>query len=95
MKLRADSLLLGFSRRAVPYKRSNFLFTDRKFIGPMLRKGTLQIVFSGKAHPLDDNGKRIVAEIVAMAKQYPESVVFLENYDMEIGRCSPGVPMCG
>ena len=86
VKLHADALLLGFSRRAVPYKRSNFLFTDRKFIGPMLRKGTLQIVFSGKAHPLDDNGKRIVAEIVAMTKQYPDSVVFLENYDMEIGR---------
>lgn len=86
VKLNQDSLLLGFSRRAVPYKRSNFLFYDKKFIAPLLRKGTLQIIFSGKAHPLDDNGKQLVADIVAMAKLYPESVVFLENYDMEIGK---------
>ncbi len=85
VKLNADKLLIGFSRRAVPYKRSNFLFSDRKFIGPLLRRGEVQIVFSGKAHPFDDNGKQIVAELVAMQKLYPGSVVFLENYDMEIG----------
>ena len=45
----------------------------------------MQIIFSGKAHPFDDNGKKIVAELVAMQKLYPGSVVFLENYDMEIG----------
>ena len=46
----------------------------------------MQIVFSGKAHPLDDNGKKIVENILEMTRRYPESVVFLENYDMEIGR---------
>ncbi len=85
VKLDPDGLLIGFSRRAVPYKRSNFLFTDKKFIAPLLRKGKLQIVFSGKAHPFDDNGKKIVAELVEMSATYPNSVVFLENYDMEIG----------
>jgi starch phosphorylase len=86
VKLDADRLLIGFSRRAAPYKRSNFIFTDRKFIEPLLKGGRLQIVFSGKAHPLDDNGKRIVENILEMTKRYPDSVVFLENYDMEIGR---------
>ena len=81
-----DVLLIGFSRRAAPYKRSNLIFTDRKFIEPLLKKGKLQIVFSGKAHPLDDTGKAIVADIVDMTKLYPGSVVFLENYDMTIGR---------
>lgn len=81
-----DVLLVGFSRRAAPYKRSNLIFTDRKFIEPLLKKGKLQIVFSGKAHPLDDTGKAIVADIVEMTKLYPGSVVFLENYDMTIGR---------
>jgi starch phosphorylase len=86
VKLDVDQLLIGFSRRAAPYKRSNFIFTDRKFIEPLLKTGRLQIVFSGKAHPLDDNGKKIVETILEMAKRYPNSVVFLENYDMEIGR---------
>ncbi len=86
VKLNPDVLLIGFSRRAAPYKRSNLIFTDRKFIEPLLKSGKLQIVFSGKAHPLDDGGKKIISDILDMTKLYPESVVFLENYDMEIGR---------
>ena len=85
VKLDADKLLIGFARRAAPYKRSNFIFTERDFIEPLLKSGKVQIVFSGKAHPLDDNGKAIVENILEMAKRYPRSVVFLENYDMEIG----------
>jgi len=86
IKLDPEVLLIGFSRRAAPYKRSNLIFTDRKFIEPLLNRGKLQIVFAGKAHPLDDGGKGIISDIVEMTKLYPESVVFLENYDMETGR---------
>jgi glycogen phosphorylase len=86
IKLNSDSLLIGFSRRAAPYKRSNFIFTKKEIIGPLLKSGKLQIVFSGKAHPLDDAGKKIVQNIVEVTREYPNSVVFLENYDMTIGR---------
>ncbi len=85
-QLRDDRILIGFSRRAAPYKRSDLIFADRERIEPYLRSGDLQIVFSGKAHPLDDTGKGIVSNLVAMMREYPNSVVFLENYDMEIGR---------
>lgn len=84
--LKKDNLLIGFSRRAAPYKRSDFIFTDEEIIGLLLQSGDIQIVFSGKAHPLDDTGKEIVMRLVAMAKKYPDSVIFLENYDMEIGK---------
>lgn len=83
--LNEDALLIGFSRRAVPYKRSDFIFSDRPKIDSLFRSGKLQIIFSGKAHPLDDRGKEIVQNIVALTKEYPNSVVFLENYDMTIG----------
>lgn len=86
VKLDKDKLLIGFSRRAAPYKRSNLIFSDKAIIEPLLRSGKVQIVFSGKAHPLDDNGKEIVQTIVRFSKEYPNSVVFLENYDMTIGR---------
>jgi starch phosphorylase len=86
VELDADKLLIGFSRRAAPYKRSNFIFTDESIIRPLLEEGKVQIVFSGKAHPLDDTGKKIVQDIVDMTKKYPNSVVFLENYDMTIGK---------
>lgn len=85
VKLKQDALLIGFSRRAVPYKRSDFIFHDRSKVDSLFRNGKIQIIFSGKAHPLDDGGKRIVENIVALTRKYPNSVVFLENYDMTIG----------
>ncbi len=85
VQLKEDSLLIGFSRRAVPYKRSDFIFSDRPKIDALFRSGKLQIIFSGKAHPLDDRGKEIVENIVTLTREYPNSVVFLENYDMTIG----------
>ncbi|MDQ0195420.1 alpha-glucan family phosphorylase [Paenibacillus wynnii] len=85
ISLNPDNLLIGFSRRAAPYKRSDLIFSQPDIIEPYLESGKIQIVFSGKAHPLDDNGKKIVSNLVAMMKKYPKSVVFLENYDMTIG----------
>jgi starch phosphorylase len=85
-QLNPDNLLIGFARRAVPYKRSDLIFSNPEVIEPYLRDGRIQIIFSGKAHPLDDQGKAIVARLVSFSKAYPNSVVFLENYDMEIGR---------
>lgn len=81
-----EVLLIGFSRRAAPYKRSDLIFTDEQLISGLLNERRIQLVFSGKAHPLDDYGKEIVANLVRISKRYPSSVVFLENYDMVIGR---------
>ena len=83
--LQQNNLLIGFSRRAAPYKRSDLIFSKPEKIEPYLQSGKIQIVFSGKAHPLDDVGKKIVSNLVDMMNRYPKSVVFLENYDMEIG----------
>ncbi len=84
--LKKEKILIGFSRRAAPYKRSDLIFSDPEIIEPYLKSGDLQIVFSGKAHPQDDTGKGIVANLVKMMKTYPDAVVFLENYDMTIGK---------
>lgn len=86
VKLDSDVLLIGFSRRAAPYKRSNFIFSDVNIIEPLLKNKKIQMVYSGKAHPLDDTGKKIIENIVSISKKYPDSVVFLENYDMTIGK---------
>ncbi|MFP4662564.1 MAG: alpha-glucan family phosphorylase [Halanaerobiales bacterium] len=83
-ELSEDSLLIGFARRAAPYKRGNFIFSDLDKIEPLLEENKIQIIISGKAHPLDDTGKDIVADQVAMARKY-SGVVFLEDYDMDIG----------
>jgi starch phosphorylase len=86
VRLDEEKLIIGFSRRAAPYKRSDFIFSDLSIIEPLLLEKKFQIVFSGKAHPLDDVGKLIVKNLVTMSKKYPKAVVFLENYDISIGR---------
>ncbi|MEN8248831.1 MAG: alpha-glucan family phosphorylase [Bacteroidota bacterium] len=85
VNLDPNKLILGFSRRAAPYKRSDFIFSTPELIEPYLENQEIQIVFSGKAHPFDDNGKGIVKNLVEYSKRFPNSVVFLENYGMEIG----------
>ena len=81
-----NSLIIGFARRAAPYKRSDFIFRNLPLIRPFLNDNRIQLIFSGKGHPLDDEGKKIVANLIAMTKIFPKSVVFLENYDMEIAQ---------
>lgn len=86
VKLDENTLTIGFARRAAPYKRSDLIFTKKEIIEPLLKDNKLQIVFAGKAHPNDFTGKQIVANLYSMSKKYPKSVVFLQNYDMKIGK---------
>lgn len=85
-QLDPNSIIIGFARRAAPYKRSELIFRNAEAIDPLLREGKIQLVFSGKAHPQDQTGKDIVQNLVQMDEKYKNSVVFLENYDMEIAR---------
>jgi starch phosphorylase len=82
--LNPDALLVGFARRAASYKRSDLIFRHAEVIEPLLLSGKLQLIFSGKAHPDDEYGKRIIRDLVIMDRKFKNSVVFLENYSMEI-----------
>lgn len=48
----------------------------------------VQLVFAGKAHPRDDNGKRFIQQIVGYGKNPAlfGKIVFLENYDINVAR---------
>lgn len=86
VKLDEQILTIGFARRMAPYKRGNLIFSKKAVIEPLLKKGKIQLIFSGKCHPNDLVGKDIIAEIYKMSTLYPKSVVFLQNYDMAIGK---------
>ncbi|NLY10339.1 MAG: alpha-glucan family phosphorylase [Firmicutes bacterium] len=86
VRLEIDNLIIGFARRAAAYKRSGLIFQRPEVIEPLLQDRTVQLVFAGKAHPQDKAGKDILAKVLQMVDRYPQSVVFLENYDMAIGR---------
>jgi starch phosphorylase len=80
---------LGFARRATGYKRGDLLFTDiEKLKSLSQRVGPIQLVYAGKAHPRDDGGKAIIRRIFEAAALLANSVrvVYLENYDMALGK---------
>ncbi|NMB45408.1 MAG: alpha-glucan family phosphorylase [Firmicutes bacterium] len=86
VQLNPQSLLIGFARRAAMYKRPDLIFQRMDIIGPLLESGRVQMVFSGKTHPQDESSKHLVSKITEITQYFPQSVVFLENYDMELGR---------
>ena len=80
---------LGFARRATAYKRGDLLFTDLERLKQIARDvGPLQLVYAGKAHPRDEGGKAIIRRIfeAAAALAHDVRVVYLENYDMNLGK---------
>lgn len=86
VQLDPNVLTVGFARRAAPYKRSDLIFRNTDLIEPLLREKRLQLIFSGKAHPNDQLGKSIISDLVKMSEKYGNSVVFLENYNMQVAR---------
>ena len=82
-----DVLTIGFSRRFAPYKRADLLLSDRDRLTRLLSndRQPVQLVFAGKAHPADEDGKRILREIVGLSRHEPR-VAFIEDYDIEVAR---------
>jgi starch phosphorylase len=85
--LAAEPLLVGFARRATAYKRADLVVSDLDRLRAMARAtGPLQVLFAGKAHPRDAEGKRLIERIVtagaALAPDVP--VVYLPDYDLEL-----------
>ncbi len=82
-------LTLGFARRVATYKRASLLFHDpARLIAIAEKVGGLQILFAGKAHPADTAGKGLIRDVFASAAALNSSalkIVYLENYDWELG----------
>ncbi len=78
---------IGFARRATAYKRADLLLRDLPRLRALgERSGGLQIVYAGKAHPKDTEGKHIIERIVAASKELGPHVtlLYLPNYGMSL-----------
>jgi starch phosphorylase len=85
----AETLTLGFARRATAYKRASLLLTESARLKSIAaRLGRLQVVFAGKAHPRDEPGKHLIQQLVRGRDSLrPEvKIVYLENYDWDMAR---------
>lgn len=88
--LEENILTIGFARRFATYKRATLLFKDVERLKYILNRPgkPIQIIFAGKAHPKDDPGKQFIQEVYRMAMQpgLAGRIVFLEEYDIAVGR---------
>ena len=87
-------LTIGLARRFATYKRGNLILQEPARILRLLKHETtpVQILFAGKAHPLDGDGKQIIRQIVRFLREHnvEDRVVFVEDYDMEVARLLVG-----
>lgn len=83
-----ETFTIGFARRATGYKRAELLFKNINTLEEISKHvGKIQIVFSGKAHPRDTQGKEIIQRIKKLSEKLPPTIklIFIENYNMYIG----------
>jgi len=86
--LQPQNTLLGFARRMTAYKRPDLLFFDLERLKRIAEKYPFQIVLAGKAHPRDEEGKRLIERLHACARALRGTVpvAFLPNYDMALAQ---------
>jgi glycogen phosphorylase len=89
VSLPEQPLTIGFARRATAYKRPDLLFYELERLKTIARRvGPLQIIYGGKAHPRDEGGKEMISRVFQAAGALGDAikVVYLENYDMALGK---------
>jgi len=88
--LNPQALLIGFARRFAPYKRADLVLREIDLLAELIRdkERPVQFIFAGKAHPADDLGKQVMQKInrISHDERFAERVVFLEDYDINVGR---------
>lgn len=97
VELDLNLLTLGFARRATAYKRADLLFSDLDRLRSIAKNvGPFQVLYSGKAHPQDEQGKEEIRRVFNAMEQLKGLVrcVYVENYDMRwASRFTSGVDL--
>jgi starch phosphorylase len=91
-----DVFTIGFARRATAYKRADLLFYDIPRLREIAKTRKIQVVFGGKAHPKDTQGKDLIKKIRWHMGEMADmmKVVYLPNYDFSLARILiPGVDL--
>ncbi|MGV8967150.1 MAG: alpha-glucan family phosphorylase [Cellulomonas sp.] len=88
--LSADVLTIGFARRVPTYKRLTLMLRDPDRLRQLLTnpQRPIQLIIAGKSHPADDQGKRLIQQLVRFTDSYDVRgrIVFLPNYDIAMAQ---------
>jgi starch phosphorylase len=82
-----DVLTIGFARRLATYKRLHLLLRDpQRSLALLDGDRPIQLLLAGKAHPRDDEGKRLVQELFRFRGEegFARRVVYLEDYNLDV-----------
>jgi glycogen phosphorylase len=88
LRLDPEAFTIGFARRSTGYKRADLILSDLDRMREIAKiAGKFQIVFAGKAHPKDGGGKELIRKVFRAKRALKKAVqvVFLDNYNMEVG----------
>jgi starch phosphorylase len=88
VELDEKAFTIGFARRATSYKRADLVFHDLDRLKRIAEKsGALQIIYGGKAHPDDLEGKAGIRRVFEAADHLSSAVkvVYVENYNFYWG----------
>lgn len=84
------ALTIGCARRFATYKRATLFVSDLPRLERLLAnpERPVQVIVSGKAHPRDDGGKRLLAQLVDVSRdaRFRNRIVFVEDYDINVAR---------
>lgn len=84
-----EVLTVGFARRVATYKRLDLLMADIDRMLAVLEcvERPVQLIIAGKAHPKDEDGKRLVCRLFEnrYRPEFARRVVFLDDYDIRLG----------
>ena len=85
-----SALTIGFARRFTAYKRPDLIFRNPARLAAILSalRRPVQIVFAGKAHPADEDGKRHLQQVYRRASDpaYGGRVAFVDDYDLHVAQ---------
>ncbi|MBE1875916.1 alpha-glucan family phosphorylase [Myceligenerans pegani] len=85
-----DVLTIGFARRVPTYKRLTLMLRDPARLRSLLLhpEHPVQLVVAGKSHPADEQGKRLIQQLVRFADDpaVRHRIVFLPNYDIAMAQ---------
>jgi len=82
------ALTLCFARRFSPYKRGDLILQNPERARALISNPDrpVQIIFAGKAHPANEESKRIIQRLIQWSHRADlrDRIVFVEDYDLNI-----------
>jgi starch phosphorylase len=88
--LNVSALTVGWARRFAEYKRPDLLLRDLDRLDKLVNNPDrpVQIIYAGKAHPANEEGKRQIQRIhqITHDERFVGKIVFIQDYDINVAR---------